>query len=48
MVCKRDLSSGGLPSREEVGTRLLRERLEVMARGYLRDLRRAAFIDLRV
>jgi len=48
MVCKRDIASGGLPSREEVGTRLLRERLEVMARGYLRDLRRAAFIDLRV
>jgi peptidyl-prolyl cis-trans isomerase SurA len=48
MVCQRDIVSGGLPSRYEVGTRLLRERLEVMARGYLRDLRRAAFIDLRV
>jgi peptidyl-prolyl cis-trans isomerase SurA len=48
MVCQRDIVSGGLPSRDEVGTRLLRERLEVMARAYLRDLRRAAFIDLRV
>jgi peptidyl-prolyl cis-trans isomerase SurA len=48
MVCQRDIVSGGLPSREEVGMRLLRERLEVMARGYLRDLRRAAIIDLRV
>ena len=48
MVCQRDIASGGLPSREEVANRLLRERLEVMARGYLRDLRRAAFIDLRV
>jgi peptidyl-prolyl cis-trans isomerase SurA len=48
MVCQRDIVSGGLPSRDDVGTRLLRERLEVMARAYLRDLRRAAFIDLRV
>jgi peptidyl-prolyl cis-trans isomerase SurA len=47
MVCKRNITSGALPSRDEIAARLLRERLEIMARGYLRDLRRSAFIELR-
>jgi peptidyl-prolyl cis-trans isomerase SurA len=47
MVCQRNITSGGMPSRDQIAQRLLRERLEVMARGYLRDLRRSAFIDLR-
>jgi peptidyl-prolyl cis-trans isomerase SurA len=47
MVCTRDITEGGLPSRDQIAQRLLRERLEVLARGYLRDLRRSAFIELR-
>lgn len=48
IVCSRDTNPEGLPSRIEVAERLARERLELLARGYLRDLRRAAHVDLRV
>ena len=48
MVCGRDLPAGGLPSRQEIGEQLIRERLEVLVRQNLRDLRRAAYVDLRV
>jgi peptidyl-prolyl cis-trans isomerase SurA len=34
-------------TRQQIGERLLRERLEVLARGYLRDLRRSAYVDIR-
>jgi peptidyl-prolyl cis-trans isomerase SurA len=47
MVCDRQGASG-VPSREEVRDRLARDRLEVLARGYLRDLRRVAIIDVRL
>jgi len=47
MVC--DHSGGdGLPSREEVERTLLAEKLDLLARRYLRDLRNSAFVDLRV
>lgn len=48
MVCERHLPETGLPSRQEISQSLMRERLDILARGYLRDLRRAAFVDVRV
>jgi peptidyl-prolyl cis-trans isomerase SurA len=45
MVCERQ--SAGLPSRDEVADAIGRSRLEALARRYLRDLRRVAFIDVR-
>ena len=48
MVCDRKLPSGDpMPTREEVARSLLNARLDQLARGYLRDLRRAAVIDIR-
>ena len=46
MVCGRELASDGLPSRDEIGTIILRERLDMLQRRYLRDLRSAAYIDI--
>lgn len=48
MLCDRDLSESGLPSREEIAEGLTRDRLTLMRRRYLRDLRNAAYIELRV
>jgi peptidyl-prolyl cis-trans isomerase SurA len=48
MVCERETAASALPSRDDVGDGLARERLETLARRYLRDLRRAAFVDMRV
>lgn len=47
MVCERKDPPGGLPSREEVMDSLGRERLDALARRYMRDLRRSAFVDIR-
>jgi peptidyl-prolyl cis-trans isomerase SurA len=46
MVCERQDTSG--PNRDEIRQTLLRERVDMLSRRYLRDLRRAAFVDLRV
>lgn len=46
MICERQ-GGDGLPSAEEVRNRLLRERLDLLTRRYLRDLRQAAFVDVR-
>lgn len=48
MVCEREAQSAGLPSRDQVRQRLFRQKLDLLARRYLRDLRRAAFLDVRV
>jgi len=45
MVCGRE--AGGGPSRDNIHEGLVRERVEMMSRRYLRDLRRAAFVDVR-
>jgi len=48
MVCERE---GGTPvqeTRDEAAETLARQRLENLARRYLRDLRRVSFIDMRV
>ena len=47
MVCQRT-GDTGLPNPDEVRETLGRQRLESLANRYLRDLRRAAFLDVRV
>lgn len=47
MVCARDVPSS-LPTRDQVVGRMEGERLEMMSRRQLRDLRRAAFVDIRL
>lgn len=46
MVCERQDNSG--PDRDEIRQTLVRERIDMLSRRYLRDLRRMAFVDLRV
>ncbi|HXQ66869.1 MAG TPA: peptidylprolyl isomerase [Alphaproteobacteria bacterium] len=48
MICSREgASEGGLPGAEDVRNRLGQEKLDLLTRRYLRDMRTAAFIDLR-
>lgn len=47
-VCARDDTGGALPSREQVLTRIGAERMDLLQRRYMRDLRREAFIDIRL
>ncbi len=46
MVCSKEKDEGLNP--EEVEAQLSEEKIEIQARRYMRDLRRAAFIDIRV
>lgn len=48
MVCSRDEGPTALPSRDDIAEKLTRDRFETLARRYLRDLRRAAFVEQRV
>ena len=48
MVCDRDDPNQSFGERETVRARMEVARLEVLARRLLRDLRRSAFVDLRV
>lgn len=47
-VCSRTEQSGDLPTRDDIRMRLEDEQMDTMARRYLRDLRRAAFVEIRV
>jgi peptidyl-prolyl cis-trans isomerase SurA len=47
MICERQQAQGGMPTRDQVRRVLVGLRLDQLARGYLRDLRRAAVIDIR-
>jgi peptidyl-prolyl cis-trans isomerase SurA len=47
MVCDRIVPRSAAPSRDDVREQITRQRLEQQARRMLRDLRRAAFVDLR-
>lgn len=47
MVCEREAQTTNLPSREQIKLQLFRQKLDLLARRYLRDLRRAAFLDIR-
>jgi len=46
MICERQEDIG--PNRDEIRRTLERERIGMLSRRYLRDLRRSAFVDLRV
>jgi peptidyl-prolyl cis-trans isomerase SurA len=50
MMCEKAAASSTptVPSREEMAETLMRQRLETLARRYMRDLRRTAFVDVRV
>lgn len=48
MVCGKTEAETGLPSRNAISSRLIRERLDIMSRRYMRDLRSASVIDIRI
>lgn len=48
IACDRTDPVNGLPSRDEVRHRIESERVELLATRYLRDLRRAAFVEIRI
>ncbi len=49
MVCnKTEPKAAGLPTRDEIAETLFRERLDGLAQRFLRELRRSAFVDVRV
>jgi peptidyl-prolyl cis-trans isomerase SurA len=48
MVCAKKEGGGGGVTRDNVTESLLRQRLDTVARRYLRDLRRNAYVDVRV
>lgn len=48
MVCERNAPQENLPDADKIRALLEREKLDFLARRYLRDLRRAAFLDVRV
>ncbi len=48
MVCDLSEANNGLPSREEIQANLEAIQFDLVARGYLRDLRRASFVDIRI
>jgi peptidyl-prolyl cis-trans isomerase SurA len=47
MLCDRKVQSD-LPPRNQIEEGLLNQRLDIQARRYMRDLRRAAYVDMRV
>jgi peptidyl-prolyl cis-trans isomerase SurA len=48
MVCQKEVPNTTLPTRDEIADQLARQRAENLARRYMRDLRRTAFVDVRV
>lgn len=48
VVCDRGSGEQGQLSKVQVANRLTEQRLETLARGYLSDLRRSAYIDIRL
>jgi len=50
MVCEKTAANNKptVPSRDDVAETLTRQRLDTLARRYMRDLRRTAFVDVRV
>jgi peptidyl-prolyl cis-trans isomerase SurA len=51
MICSAESGQtkvGALPSRDEVRRQIEEERLSLMSKRYIRDLRRAAFVDFRL
>ncbi len=48
MVCSRQFPDDAAIDRDDIASSLAEERISMLARRYLRDLRNAAYIDLRV
>jgi peptidyl-prolyl cis-trans isomerase SurA len=48
MVCERKAPPSQIPTKDQLGNNMARARLETLGRRYLRDLRRIAFVDMRV
>jgi peptidyl-prolyl cis-trans isomerase SurA len=48
MVCSKTQPKAVVPTRDDVAESLMRARLDILAQRYLRDLRRAAYVDVRV
>jgi peptidyl-prolyl cis-trans isomerase SurA len=48
MVCDRRGAVQSVPQRDEIADRLDSEQLDLLARRYLRDLRKQAFVDIRI
>lgn len=47
LLDERQLGQDGGQSREDITNRIMRDRLDNLARGYLRELRRSAYVDIR-
>ena len=47
VLCGRELTGPGVPSREEVEQQLISQQLSLLARRWLRDLRRDATVEIR-
>ncbi len=48
MVCEREETEAASPDREVIAREIAGRRLEMLARRYVRDLHRSAFIDIRI
>jgi peptidyl-prolyl cis-trans isomerase SurA len=48
MVCDRQDAGSQLPTRDQVRRSLENRQFDLISRGYLRDLRSAAFVDIRL
>lgn len=48
MVCERDQPKLKLPNREDIEDQLIAKRLSLLARRYMRDLRYASVVDMRL
>jgi len=48
MLCERKEAPSPIPTRDQLVENLTRQRLDTLARRYLRDLRRTAYVDMRV
>jgi peptidyl-prolyl cis-trans isomerase SurA len=47
MICKRE-GGDGMPSRDTVTNGLMQQRMELLARRYIRELRQTATVDIRI
>src|SRR5204863_1189311 len=47
LLDQRQVATSGGESRDDISKRLMRDRLDNLARGYLRELRRSAYVDIR-
>lgn len=47
LLDQRQLAENSGQTRDDISSRIMRDRLDNMARGYLRELRRSAYVDIR-